>query len=265
MLFPGELVAVRGGGDLGSGVVAALHRAGFPVVVLELAEPLAVRRAVAFSTAIDTGRCVVEDLEGVSVQEVAEVRRQHQQGTIPVVVAEDIPPDLRPFAVVDARMAKRNLDTRRDAAELVVALGPGFVAGSDCDAVIETKRGHRLGRVIWRGGAAPDTGEPGAVGGERGRRVLRAAADGVVHWVVDIGDRVERGDQLGTVGESEVTASLTGVVRGLMAPGRVVVAGTKVGDVDPRADRRACFEISDKARLVGAGVLEAVLVTLGRR
>jgi xanthine dehydrogenase accessory factor len=159
-------------------------------------------------------------------------------------------------------MAKRNIDTRIDQAPLVVALGPGFAAGVDCDAVIETKRGHRLGRVIWDGPAASDTGVPGTLGGASADRVIRAPADGIAGWSVGIGDEVKPGEQLGAVGGDAVTAAIGGVVRGLIAPGHAVTTGMKIGDIDPRADRAACFEISDKSRLVGAGVLQAVLTWL---
>jgi len=154
-------------------------------------------------------------------------------------------------------MAKTNVDTRIDQAPLVVALGPGFEAGVDCDVVIETKRGHRLGRTIRKGSAQPDTGVPGEVGGHTAKRVVRAPVAGVVDWKLSIGDTVESGQTLGTVGGSEVFASVGGVVRGLISNEYDVSEGLKIGDVDPRGDRSACFEISDKARLVGAGVVGA--------
>ncbi len=155
-------------------------------------------------------------------------------------------------------MAKRNLDTTIDDADLVVALGPGFTAAHDCHAVVETLRGHHLGRVLWSGSAAMDTGTPGVIGGRSAERVVRAPQAGPVGWEVEIGDPVDAGQTMGSVGATEVVAPIDGVVRGLIAPETEVWAGLKIGDVDPRAERSYCFEISDKALAVGGGVLEAV-------
>jgi xanthine dehydrogenase accessory factor len=263
MLFADRLVLVRGGGDLASGVVVALRNAGFPVVVLELAAPLAVRRTVSFASAVTDGATTVEGVIARRVDDSGEALQVAGGGEVAVLVNEHVPPFPKPAAVVvDGRMAKRNIDTRIDQAPLVVALGPGFAAGVDCDAVIETKRGHRLGRVIWDGPAASDTGVPGTLGGASADRVIRAPADGIAGWSVGIGDAVKAGEQLGAVGGDAVTAAIGGVVRGLIAPGHAVTTGMKIGDIDPRADRATCFEISDKSRLVGAGVLQAVLTWL---
>jgi xanthine dehydrogenase accessory factor len=169
-----------------------------------------------------------------------------------------------PSIVVDARLAKRALDTTLDQAPLVVALGPGFTAGEDCHAVVETMRGHRLGRVIWNGAAAPDTGMPGILGGVGAGRVIRATSVGAIAWTVDIGDLVAAGQEIGTVGGEPVHTSIAGVVRGLIAPGTEAHRGLKIADIDPRSDQSSPFEISDKARLVGAGVLEAVLTWLNK-
>jgi xanthine dehydrogenase accessory factor len=159
-------------------------------------------------------------------------------------------------------MAKRNIDTHVEQAPLVVALGPGFEAGKDCHAVIETMRGHRLGRVIWQGSALPNTGTPGIVAGKGAERVLRAPVAGEVNWRVEIGDIVEKGQLLGSVAGQAVAAPFDGVLRGLIAPGTAVPAGLKIGDLDARADVSACFTISDKALAIGGGVLEAVLTWL---
>jgi xanthine dehydrogenase accessory factor len=266
MIFADQLVVVRGGGDLASGAIAQLHHAGFPVIVLELERPLAVRRTVAFSSAAVSGEITIDGIVGRRAVTPEDALAIAGAGDVAVLVSPAIPVFPRPISVlVDARMDKRNIDTTIDQAPLVVALGPGFSAGADCDAVIETMRGHRLGRVIWDGAAAPNTGVPGMVGGAAGDRLIRAPEDGVVEWSVAIGDVVTAAQPLGAVGGVAVRASLGGVVRGLISPGSVVAAGTKIGDVDPRADRAACFEISDKSRLVGAGVLEAVLVWLNRQ
>jgi xanthine dehydrogenase accessory factor len=166
--------------------------------------------------------------------------------------------------IIDARMAKRNIDTRIDQAQTVIALGPGFTAGKDCHAVIETKRGHRLGRVIWEGRAEPDTGIPGTLGGKDVNRVVRSPRAGIVQWRQDIGDLVKGGDVIGSVEGEPVLAPIDGVIRGLIAPETRVSDGLKIGDVDSRAEVSACYTISDKALAVGGGVLEAMLARFNR-
>jgi len=265
MRFADHVVVVRGGGDLATGVVARLHRAGFPVVVAEIEPPLAVRRTVAVASAVTTGEVEVEDVVGRRVDDPVVAIAVARQGIVPVVVGADLPVlPQPPEIVVDARMAKRNIDTSTEDAPLVVALGPGFVAGVDCHAVVETMRGPRLGRVMWSGSAAADTGMPGRLGGEDEQRLVRAEAVGRVDWLVDIGDHVVRDQAIGRVGAVTVRALTGGVVRGLITPGFAATPGLKLGDIDPRADRTACFEISDKALAVGGGVLEAVLTHLNR-
>jgi xanthine dehydrogenase accessory factor len=263
MRFPDQLILIRGGGDLGTGVAWRLHRCGFPVVVSELAEPLAIRRAVALSSAVAGGEVSIEGVIGRRAESIVEAPGLARTGVIPVVVSAALP-RIGAMVVVDARLAKRNLDTTVEDAPLVVGLGPGFTAGVDCHVVVETKRGHHLGRAIWAGSAEPDTGIPGEVGGKGGERVVRAPADGKVKWVRAIGEVVAEGDLLGRVGDAEVLAPCGGAVRGLIADGRSVARGLKIGDVDPRAAASACFEISDKALAVGGGVLEAVLTWMNR-
>jgi len=263
--FREHLAAVRGGGDLASGVVYQLHRAGFPVIVLELEQPLAIRRAVSFSTAVDEGSVVIEGVKGVLVASPAEAVQLAVDGTVAVLVSPHLATfEQRPSVVVDARMAKRNIDTRIDQAPLVVGLGPGLVAGVDCDVVIETKRGHRLGRAIERGPALPDTGVPGDVGGATVERLVRAPRAGIVNWDMAIGDTVIVGQAIGSVGDTRVVAGVDGVIRGLISPGFRATEGLKIADIDPRGDSSACFEISDKARLVGAGVLGTALEWVDR-
>ena len=259
MRFDDHLVVVRGGGDLASGVVYQLHRAGFPVVVAELESPLVIRRTVAFASAVDEGSIMIEGIKGVLAESPSDAKALTAAGSVPVLVSPGLPVfEPAPSVVVDARMAKRNLDTRLKQAPLVIGLGPGFVAGVDCDVVIETKRGHRLGRVISSGSAEPDTGIPGDVGGVSVDRVVRATMDGRIEWKVSIGDEVSKGELIGDVDGEAISAPIAGVVRGLITPGFDAHSGLKIGDIDPRADFDACFEISDKARLVGAGVLGAV-------
>ncbi len=265
MLFENHLVLLRGGGDLATGVAWRMRRAGFPVVILELARPLAIRRRVAFSSVVLEGEMVLEGIKAKLVASPSDALSAAQRGEVAVTVSPDLPEFTQPPTVlVDCRLAKRNIDTRIDQAPLVVGLGPGFEAGIDCDAVVETKRGHRLGKVVWSGTAAPDTGVPGRIGGESARRVVRAPAPGPVAWSVDIGDVVVVGAPLGNVGDNTVVAPISGVVRGLITPGHIAEHGLKIGDIDPRAERFACFEISDKAMSVGGGVLEAVLTRLDR-
>jgi xanthine dehydrogenase accessory factor len=259
------LVVVRGGGDLATGVVWRLTRVGARVLVTELAEPLTVRRTVALSTAVVDGRVDVEGMVGRRIDDLAEAAAVLGAGEVPVLVSPGLPPrdDVArhlgspPDVVVDARLAKRNIDTTIDDASLVVALGPGFSAGVDCHAVVETMRGHHLGRVLWQGSAAPNTGTPGTVGGRDVERVLRAPVEGVVCWEVAIGDVVHDGQLLGRVGDTEMHAVFDGVVRGLIRAGARVAPPLKIGDVDPRLDT-PCDEISDKALAIGGGVVEAV-------
>lgn len=255
------LCVVRGGGDLATGVAWQLTRAGWPVVVLELPEPLTVRRTVALSTAVTEGEISVQGMRGVLVESPAGVATVVGRGDVAVLVATELTAvaPVRPDVVVDARLAKRNIDTSAEDADLVVALGPGFTAGVDCHAVVETMRGDHLGRVIWSGAAQADTGTPAEVAGRSAERVLRAPAAGEVSWEVEIGDVVTQGQPLGAVAGAPVIAPFDGVVRGAIRSGTGVRTGLKVGDVDPRGDPSACWEISDKSLAVGGGVLEAVL------
>jgi xanthine dehydrogenase accessory factor len=263
MLFGDHLVVVRGGGDLATGVVFRLRHGGFPVVVLELEQPLAIRRTVAVASAVAEGRALIEDLDAIHVENVDEALEVARSGAVPVVVSPTLVMPGEPSVVVDARLAKRNIDTTIDDAPLVIGLGPGFTAGIDCHAAIETMRGHSLGRVIWEGSPQPNTGEPGLVGGKSAERVLRAPTAGALGWRVAIGDLVARDDVVGDVNGVPVRSRIGGVVRGLLPAGYRVEPDWKIGDVDPRADRQACFEISDKSLAIGGGVIEAVLTWLG--
>ena len=259
------LCVLRGGGDLATGVAWRLTRAGWPVVVLELPEPLTVRRTVALSTAVTDGDVTVQGMRGVLAASPQEAVATTKRGDVAVLVAPELGAlgPVRPDVVVDARLAKRNQDTAIDDAAVVIGLGPGFTAPLDCHAVVETMRGPRLGRVIWTGPARPDTGVPAEVGGRSADRVLRAPVAGEVSWRVEIGELVVSGQLLGTVGPQAVEAPFDGVLRGAVGPGMTVRRGLKIGDVDPRGDPAACWEISDKALAVGAGALEAVLACRG--
>jgi len=260
------LCVVRGGGDLATGVVWRLRRSGVPVVVTELAHPRAIRRTVALSTAIDNGSVVVEGLEAVHAVTTDDIAGISATGRIPVVIDPDLT-QVRAASpigtVVDARLAKHAGDTTIEMADLVVALGPGFTAGHDCHAVIETHRGHRLGRVIWEGSAIADTGRPAPIGGHGDDRVLRATVEGTVSWSFSIGDIVNSGTELGVISAPDqvhsIAAPFTGVVRGAIADGFHVWTGLKIADIDPRCEPSACWEISDKALAIGGGVVEAVM------
>lgn len=254
------LVLIRGAGDLATGVAVRLYRCGFQVVMTELPQPLAVRRTVAFAQAVYDGAMIVEDIPARLV-DAGDVHATLGDGVVPVVLDPHgwAIGALLPEVVVDARMAKRNLGTTLDDAPLVVALGPGFVAGQDCHAVVETNRGHDLGRVIWAGSAEPDTGVPGRLGGADAARVLRAPADGVLTAVRDIGEVIRAGEVVAIVGDTEVTAGIDGVLRGMLHDGLWVAAGTKLGDIDPRAERSHVHSVSDKSRAIAGGVLEAIM------
>ncbi len=260
-LFSRSLVVVRGGGDLASGVIYRLQRAGFPVIVTELALPVFVRRTVSFGEAVYSTTINVEGVMARLASNLKDVRQILDAGDVPVLVdphAECID-ELQPPVVIDARMAKVNLGTAISDASLVIGLGPGFMADVDCHAVVETNRGHDLGRVIYNGMAEPDTGEPGAMEGKTHSRVLRASVSGYVRAYFAIGDRVEKGETIAAIDGQTIIAAFTGVLRGLIHEQVWVEPGMKVGDLDPRAIKEACFTISDKSLAVGGGVLEAVL------
>jgi xanthine dehydrogenase accessory factor len=252
---------IRGAGDLATGVALSLHNAGFQVVMTEIAQPTVIRRTVAFAEAVYEGSQTVEGVraERASPDGLEEVLTR---GMVAVVVdpAAEVRAELSPDVVVDAILEKRNLGTTVSFAPIVIALGPGFVAGVDVHAVIETMRGHELGRIIIQGSALANTGVPGSIGGKTGERVLRAAVGGPVALRKSIGDLVRAGETVMSVGGTTVVAPFDGCLRGLIHEGIHVAAGLKIGDIDPRGETRYCFMVSDKARALGRAVLEAVLV-----
>lgn len=254
------MIVVRGGGDLASGVVYRLHRAGFAVAVLELPEPLFVRRPVSYGEAVYSGTLTVEGVTArlTDVENIAVVLGEDTIAVLVDPIGEALE-RLKPLAVIDARMEKRNLGTTLQDAPLVVGLGPGFTAGLDCHAVIETNRGHDLGRVIAHGPAEADTGEPGSVQNQTHSRVLRASAEGYVRPLAAIGDTIESGTSIAEIGGQPVIAAFRGVLRGLIHERVRVSAGMKIGDLDPRAERENCFSISDKSLAIGGAAVEAVL------
>jgi xanthine dehydrogenase accessory factor len=249
-----------GCGDLGTGAAHRLVGAGYRVAIVELERPLAVRRAAAFAEAARTGEV---EVEGVRCRRVELADLQFgvwPQDAVPLVVAPiaSVLSALRPRVVVDARLTKRPIEEILPAGTLRIALGPGHVAGRDCDAAIETWRGPDLGRVFWQGSATADTGQPGEVGGSTWQRVLRAPRAGIWRSSRGLGDRVALGDTVGAVDGEPVRSLLSGRIRGLLATGDPVESGQKLGDVDPRPDAPDPQRISDKSQRIGAGVLEAV-------
>ncbi|WP_051292819.1 selenium-dependent molybdenum cofactor biosynthesis protein YqeB [Citrifermentans bremense] len=257
-----RVVVIRGAGEQASGIACRLYRANFRrILMLETASPLAVRRLVSFCEAVHEGEMTVEGVTAVRVDRVEEVAGIWSAGCIAVLVDPEAASltQLQPDLFVDATLAKRNLGTSVSDAPLVIGLGPGFTAGVDCHLVVETNRGHDLGRVIGTGPAEPNTGIPGDIAGYTSERVLRAPVAGRFESDRAIGDLVVAGEPVGRVGEVEVRAAIDGVLRGVIRPGALVKSGLKIGDVDPRSKKEYCATVSEKARALGGAVLEALL------
>ncbi|MEA4964410.1 MAG: selenium-dependent molybdenum cofactor biosynthesis protein YqeB [Oscillospiraceae bacterium] len=259
------LVLIRGAGDIASGVALRLYRSGCGIVMTDLPKPTAIRRTVCFSQAILFGSYRVEDVTARRAGSPAEARSIIRRGEIAVLADPEAAcrAALRPDALVDAILAKKNLGTRITDAPAVIGVGPGFTAGVDCHAVVETMRGHYLGRALYEGSAQPNTAVPGLIGGFAGERVLRAPADGEFRRLREIGDEVQAGDVAGEVDGQPMICQITGVLRGILPDGTSVFRGMKAGDVDPRCEKAHCYCASDKALAVGGGVLEAVLRLTG--
>jgi len=256
------IIAIKGAGEMASAVAWRLYMANLKrILMLETACPLAVRRQVSFCEALYDGRQTVEGVKAELVTAVKDIHRAWQQGNM--AVADDpqwcLIEKVRPNVVVDAILAKKNLGTRMQEAELVIGLGPGFSAGDDVHMVIETNRGHDLGRILTAGSAEANTGVPGAIAGFAEERVLRAPAAGNFTATRSIGDLVAAGENIGTVGGKKVSSRIDGVLRGLIRSETTVTRGLKIGDVDPRGQRQNCHTISEKARAIGGSVLEAVM------
>ena len=261
-----NLIIVRGGGDIATGTIYRLYQCGFQVLVLEIPNPSAIRRNVAFSEAVYQGEQKVEDVTCFLAENLADAVSMLKEGKLVMLVDPDGEsiPKLKPMAVVDGILAKKNLGTNRSMADITVALGPGFEAGKDVDAVIETMRGHSLGRVIYQGKAMKNTGVPGVIGGYAKERVIHSPAGGKLKNVKKITDLVKQGDIIATIETDEesipVRATIDGLLRGLIRDGYPVTKGFKIADIDPRTDEyENCFTISDKARCIAGGVLEAIL------
>ncbi len=255
------LALIRGAGDLASGIALRLWRSGIEVVMTDLPRPTVIRRTVSFADAVTNGTMTVEDVTAQLAADAGKARELLAQGVIPVLADPECRcrGELQPDVIVDAILAKRNLGTRLTDAPIVIGVGPGFTAGEDCHAVVETMRGHTLGRAIYRGSALPNTNIPGLIGGFAGERVLRAPADGMFTGVKKIRDFVQEGDVVGYVASVPMHATISGVLRGLLADGVEVKCGMKSGDIDPRGEISYCDTVSDKANAVAGGVLEAIL------
>lgn len=259
-MFEG-IVAIRSGGDIGSAVAYKLYRSGFKVLILETGMPLAIRRRVSFCEAVYEKTSIVEGVTCVKVDDVNGLKEVWEKGNIPLLIDEmgDVVQKIGAEVLVDAILAKRNINTNINMAPLTIALGPGFTAGVDVNVIVETNRGHDLGRLIYKGKAEENTGIPGIIKGYGSERVLRAPCHGRVQIMKDIGELVKEGDTVLKVGNSEVKSLLNGVVRGCIREGIIADIGLKLADVDPRGNRNNCFTISDKARCIAGGVLEAIL------
>lgn len=254
-------ILIKGAGDLATGIAYRLRKAGYDVLMTELSVPTTVRRTVAFSRAVYKNEAEVEGVVGILVYDLEKALKIQNEGRIPVIVDEKakISDIYHPEVVIDAIVAKVNLGTTIKDAPLVIGVGPGFEAGKDCHAVIETKRGHYLGKVIQSGSAIPNTGIPGNIGGFTTERIIRATASGDFIPVAKIGDKVRIDQVVAFSGGDPIYAKMTGIVRGMLQSGVKVSKGMKCGDIDARCELDHCFTISDKARSIGGGVLEVII------
>lgn len=256
------IVVVRGGGDIATGTICRLHHCGFKLLVLETANPKAIRRTVALSEAVYEGSQTVEEVTAERIATVEGCAAVWANDKIPVLIdpTADCLSYIQPLALIDAILAKKNCGTTKNMAPITIGLGPGFFGGKDVHAVIETARGHRLGRIMYAGSPLADSGIPGMIGGYTLERVLYAPHEGTLEVVQDIGSRVTKGDMIARIGTTEIPAPITGLVRGMIRHRTKVTKGLKIGDIDPRIDEvENCYTISDKARCISGGVVEALL------
>lgn len=268
-LINNELVIVRGAGDLATGVVYSLYKAHFKVIILETQHPSAIRRKVALSEAVYDGKTKVEDIEAVLVknyEETLNIIANKDYKEIPILIDPncEILNHIKPTFLIDAIIAKKNLGTNKSMAKYTIALGPGFTAGKDCDIVIETMRGHNLGRMYLEGEAIPNTGIPGNIGGKEAERVIHASSDGIIENIKNIGDFVREKEVIAYINNDnkkiEVIAPFEGLLRGIIRDGFKVRNRLKIADIDPRkSEYDNCFTISDKARNLGGAVLTAMI------
>ncbi|MBS9778807.1 MAG: EF2563 family selenium-dependent molybdenum hydroxylase system protein [Campylobacteraceae bacterium] len=257
-----NLVLIRGAGDIATGIAVRLFNSGFKIVMSEISKPSSIRRKVCFSEAIYDGKTEVENITCKKANTLKDINEILHVNQVAVAIDEknELYKNLKPNIVVDAILAKKNLGTHLGMAQIVIGVGPGFEANKDCHCVVETSRGHDLGRVIYKGSAKKNTGIPGVIAGVSKERVIYSPNAGALHVKAKIGDIVKKNDIIAYVGKSEVRATIDGVLRGLLRDGYEVSERFKIADIDPRVDeQKNCFSISDKARSVGGGVLEAIL------
>lgn len=256
-----DIIIVRGAGDIATGIAHRLHKCGFRILMTEIEKPLVVRRFASFANAVPEGEAEVEGIRAVRARGIEDIHQMWFGPDIPILCDSEckVLETIQPLAVVDAILAKKNLGTHLGMAPITIGVGPGFEAGVDVDAVVETHRGHNLGKVLYKGQAEADTGVPGSIMGYSTERLLRSPADGSIKNVHDIGDMVKQGEVIAYVAEEPAAALINGVLRGLIADGTEVRKGLKIGDVDPRGIKEYCFTISDKSRSVAGGVIEAIL------
>ena len=256
-----NIVLIRGGGDLASGVALRLYRVGMRIAITEIAQPLAVRRLVSFAEAVYQGEFKVEDVTSSSVDSIEELYTAIDARKIPVIVDPELEclPEINPLVLIDARMTKKPPELSKNSIPLVIGLGPGFIGGENCHAAIETNRGHFLGRVIWDGSPESNTGIPEAVVTHGADRVLRSPANGVINNHKQIGSSVMQGEVIASVNRKEISAPFDGILRGLLHEGLQVHESMKIGDLDPRNNPVYATSVSEKALAIGGGVLEAIL------
>jgi len=257
-----DIVIVRGGGDLASGTIQKLYRSGFRVLVLEVPRPTSIRRDVSFSEVVYESEIEIEGIRAIHVYSLSEIENAWSNKKVPVIIDKEgkYIKKIKPRIVVDAIIAKINTGTTKDMADITIALGPGFIAGKDVDVVIETTRGHNLGRLIFDGEAKKNTGIPGNIMGFTKERVIYSPFEGIMKNILDIGAVVEKDEVIAYVGENPIKAKISGLLRGILRNGSNVAKGFKIADIDPRiSEKLNCYTISDKARSIAGGVLEAVL------
>lgn len=261
MLKQNFKVLIKGSGDIASGIACRLFECGFSIIMTEIPKPTAIRRTVSFCTAVYKGSFELEGIKAILCKDLSDCLCAISNGNIGVIVDElaEIKNEWKPDIIIDAILAKKNLGLEKEDAPITIGIGPGFCAQTDCDCVIESQRGHDLGRCIYDGYAAPDTGVPGEIGGYAKERVIKSPSSGIYKDIIHIGDHVKKGHILALVDDVPVRASIDGILRGQLKGGLFVQSGMKVADIDPRAQIDHCFSVSDKARSLGGGVLEAIL------
>ena len=257
-----DIVLIRSGGDISSGIIERLYKCGFKVVVLETGNPSSIRREVSFGEAVYRKKMTINGLTSVLADNIEEMEKILENDEIPVLIDEKgrYISILKPFILIDAILAKKNLGTHINMAPITIGVGPGFFAGKDVHAVIETKRGHHLGEVIYSGEAIKNSGIPGNIGGFAKERVIHSEWEGNIRNISKIGDTVRKGETIALINGNKILATIDGILRGIIRDGYFVTKGFKIADIDPRMDEyENCFTISDKARSVGGGALEAIL------